>query len=214
MSCGSMEDFGKGGFMKKALVIGLLLSLSGMCAHAQSPSSAAPRFTIDVPESRIEFYVGSSAGDVNGVFKSWKCKFNAAKLGDPQTATLDLMISARSMTTGSGIKDRIITGKKFFDVQKFPTVSFASTKVIPSDDPDKFQLQGNLTLRGITKPVTLQATLDHYSKGKGQIYADLSFDRREFGMTRNVPFVRVRDSVRVRIDLYVVKQPGTPAANP
>jgi polyisoprenoid-binding protein YceI len=200
-------------FMKKVTIIGLLLGLSGVFASAQSPSNPVHKLTIEVPESRIEFYVGSSAGDVNGVFKSWKCKFDMSR-GNPERATLSLAISARSMTTGSRVKDNIIKGTKFFYVQKFPTVSFTSTKVITSTDPRSFQLQGDLTLRGVTKPATLQVNLDRYSKGNGQIYADLSFDRRDFGMTHNVPFVRVRDSVRVRMDLYVLQQPATSVAKP
>jgi polyisoprenoid-binding protein YceI len=72
--------------------------------------------------------------------------------------------------------------------------------------------QGDFTLRGVTKPVTLQVTLDCDSKGGGQVYADLSFDRRDFGMTHNVPFVRVGDSVRVRMDLYVVAKPAADSA--
>jgi polyisoprenoid-binding protein YceI len=197
--------------MKKVVLIGLFLSLPGSFASAQSPVNPAPQFTIDVPESRIEFYVGSSVGDVNGVFKSWKGQFNVASPGNPETATLSLVISGRSMTTGGGVKDRIIKGKDFFYVQKFPTVSFNSTKAIPSNDPKKFQLQGELTLRGVTKPVTLQVSLDRYGKGNGQIYADLSFDRREFGMTHNALFVRVRDSVRVRMDLDIVQEQAASA---
>jgi polyisoprenoid-binding protein YceI len=199
--------------MKRILMIGLLLNLPAGVANAQAPSKPAPRYTIDVPESRIEFYVGSSAGDVNGIFKSWKATFNMAASDNPVSTTLSLVISTRSMTTGSGLKDGIIKGKKFFYVEKFPTASFTSTKVVPSGDPRNFQVQGDLTLRGITKPVIFQVTLDRYSKGNGQIYADLSFDRRDFGMTHRVPFVRVRDSVRVRMDLYVVEQPVTAATS-
>jgi polyisoprenoid-binding protein YceI len=64
-------------------------------------------------------------------------------------------------------------------------------------------------MRGVTKPVVLQVTLARDSKGGGQIYADLSFDRRDFGMTKNIPFARISDSVRVRMDLYVDPKPAT-----
>jgi polyisoprenoid-binding protein YceI len=118
------------------------------------------------------------------------------------------------MTTGSSVKDRMVKGKDFFYVRKYPTITLASTQVIPSSDPNKFQAQGDFTLRGVTKPVTLQVTLDRDSKGGGRIYEDLSFDRRDFGMTKNVPFVRVSDSVRVRLDLYIVAKPVTAAPKP
>ena len=193
--------------MTRRLTLIVLLILCGVVSNAQTPAQTERNFTINVPESKVEFFVGSTAGDVNGVFKTWTGKLSQATAGVPESATLGLEVTADSMSTGSGLKDRMVKGKDFFYVQDFPTVSFASTKVIPSDDPNKFQVQGNFTLRGVTKPVVLQVTLDRDGKGGGQVYADLSFDRREFGMTKSVPFVRVSDSVRVRVDLYVAPTP-------
>lgn len=193
--------------MGRQLAFILFLILSGVASNAQAPAKAGRNFTINVPESKVEFFVGSSDGDVNGVFKTWTGKLFLATAGVPESATLSLDVTADSMSTGSGLKDRMVKGKDFFYVKDFPTVSFTSTKVIPSGDANKFQVQGNFTLRGVTKPVVLLVTLDRDGKGGGQVYADLSFDRREFGMTKGVPFVRVSDSVRVRIDLYVSPTP-------
>jgi polyisoprenoid-binding protein YceI len=193
--------------MARRLTLILLLILSGVASNAQTPAQTGRDFTINIPESKVEFFVGSSAGDVNGVFKTWTGKLWQATPGVPESATLSLEVTAASMSTGSGIKDRMVKGKDFFNVKDFPTVSFTSSKVIPSSDPNKFQVQGNFTLRGVTKPVILQVTLDRDNKGGGQVYADLSFDRRDFGMTKSVPFVRVSDSVRVRVDLYVAPAP-------
>lgn len=193
--------------MKQRSALALFLIFSCVTLDAQTPTKTGRNFTINVPESKVEFFVGSSDGDVNGVFKTWTGKLYQATAGVPESATLSLEVTADSMSTGSGLKDRMVKGKDFFYVKDFPTVSFSSTKVIPSSDPNKFQVQGNFTLRGVTKPVVLQVTLDRDNKGGGQVYADLSFDRREFGMTKSVPFVRVSDSVRVRVDLNVAQAP-------
>jgi polyisoprenoid-binding protein YceI len=198
--------------MSRKLTLILFLILSGVALDAQTPAKAGRNFAINIPESKVEFFVGSSAGDVNGVFKTWTGKLSQATAGVPESATLSLEVTADSMSTGSGFKDKMVKGKDFFYVKNFHTVSFTSTKVIPSGDPNKFQVQGNFTLRGVTKPVVLQVTLNRDGKGGGQIYADLSFDRREFGMTKSVPFVRVSDSVRVRVDLYVAPTPPVAAA--
>ncbi len=171
---------------------------------AQTVAKPGQDFTIDVANSTVEFFVGSTAGDVNGTFSAWKGQLNESTAGIPESATLSLEISASSMTTRSGAKDRIVKGKDFFYVQEYPSILFTSKSVIISSDPNKFRVHGDLTLRGVTKSVELQVTLDRDGKGGGQIYADLSFDRRDFGMTRNVPFVRVGDSIRVRLDLHVV----------
>jgi polyisoprenoid-binding protein YceI len=209
-----LGQFGKGAFMKRFVRTSLFIISSGVLTSAQSPTIPAREYTIDVRDSKVEFHVASSAGDVDGTFGSWKGVFKVAIPGVPESASLKLDIAARSMTTGSGVKDRMVKGKDFFNVQKYPTITFASTKVIPSSDPNRLQAQGDFTLRGVTKPVTLQVTLDRDSKGGGRIYEDLSFDRRDFGMTKNVPFVRVSDSVRVRLDLYVEAKPVAVAPKP
>jgi hypothetical protein len=59
------------------------------------------------------------------------------------------------------------------------------------------------------KRIVLQVTLARDAKGDGQVYADLSFDRRDFGMTENIPFARISDSIRARMDLYVKPKPAT-----
>jgi polyisoprenoid-binding protein YceI len=193
--------------MKNTFAITLFLLCSVLPVQAQTYANAERKFTIDVPGSKVEFFVGSSAGDVSGSFNSWNGNLRVATPGVPESATLSLDISAASMTTGSGIKDRMIKGEDFFYVENYPSVSFASTNVIPSGDPNKFEVQGNFTLRGVTKPVVLQVTLDRDNLGGGQIFADLSFDRRDFGMTQNIPFVRVAHSVSVRVNLHVLRKP-------
>jgi polyisoprenoid-binding protein YceI len=204
----------KVGFVKRILATTLLLLCCGAPSYAQTPAQPGREFVIDVPNSKVEFFVGSSAGDVNGAFGSWNGRLYVATPGVPETATLNLEISAASMTTGSGIKDKMVKGPRFFSVDNYPTVSFASTSVTTSGDPNKFQLQGNLTLLGVTKPVTFQVTLDRNGSGGGQIYADLAFDRRDFGMTQNVPFVRVDHSVEVKVNLHVQAKPSQAATQP
>jgi polyisoprenoid-binding protein YceI len=197
--------------VKSILAMTLFILCSWIPLQAQTPTNSGREFVIDVPNSKVEFFVGSSAGDVNGIFSSWNGRLYVATPGVPETATLSLAISAASMTTGSGIKDKMVKGPRFFYVDNYPTVSFASTSVVTSGDPNKFQLQGNLTLLGVTKPVVFQVTLDRNGSGGGQIYADLAFDRRDFGMTQNVPFVRVDHSVEVRVNLHVQAKPAQAA---
>jgi polyisoprenoid-binding protein YceI len=190
--------------MKMFLTMTLLLLCSVIPVQAQAPTTPARGFIIDVPNSKVQFFVGSSAGDVNGVFSSWTGQLSLATPGVPESAHLSLEIAAASMTTGSRVKDKMVKGPKFFSVEQYPTITFSSTKVIPSSDPNQFQMQGDLTLLGISKPVTFQLTLDRDGKGGGHISADLYFDRRIFGMNQNVPLVRVDHSVRVKVDLRVL----------
>jgi polyisoprenoid-binding protein YceI len=125
--------------MKQMVTMGLFLISSGMLTSAKGPAKPTNEYTIDILRSKIEFFVASSAGDVNGMFKSWKGSFGVATPGVPESATLKLEISAPSMTTGSNIKDRMVKGKDFFYVERYPMINFVSTKVIPSRDPNKFR---------------------------------------------------------------------------
>ncbi len=200
--------------MKKILTTTLLVLCCGAPLYAQTRVKPGREFIIDNPNSKVEFFVGCSAGDVNGVFSSWKGRLYVATPGVPETATLSLEISAASMTTGSGVKDKMVKGPRFFNVDKYPTISFASTRVVTSGDPNKFQLEGNLTMLGVTKPVVFQVTLNRNGRGGGQIYAERSFDRRDFGMTQNVPLVRIDHSVTVRVNLHVEAKPDQAAAEP
>ena len=154
--------------MKRRLALYCFLVFSAIPLNGQAPAESGREFTIDIPESKAEFSVSSSAGEINGVFKSLAGRLHEAASGVPESTTLKLEVAAATMSTGSGAKDKMVRGKDFFDVQNHPTVSFTSTRVIPSKDPKKFQVQGDFTLRGVTKPVTLQVTLDRDSKDGGR----------------------------------------------
>jgi polyisoprenoid-binding protein YceI len=77
-----------------------------------------------------------------------------------KTATVDIVIDTKSVSTGSTTFNEHIQGEDFLDTAKYPTATFKSTKVtFEGDKPAK--IEGNLTLKGITKPVTLTVTSFH-----------------------------------------------------
>jgi polyisoprenoid-binding protein YceI len=77
--------------------------------------------------------------------------------------------------------------------------------VTPGPDPAKFVMEGNLTMRGITKPVTVMITVHPVVEGHQMIDGEIAFNRRDFGMTHNVPFNKVANEVEVEMHLNVVK---------
>jgi polyisoprenoid-binding protein YceI len=196
-----------GGYMRGRLILLVLLVLSGAALNAQTPAKPARFFALDAPGSKIEFFVGSPPGNIKGVFNTWTGWLSQATPGVPGSIALSLQVNAASMSTGSGMKDKMIKGKDFFSVKDFPKVSFTSSGVIPSTDPNQFQIRGNFTLRGVTKPVVFQVALDPDNPGRGKVHADLSFHREEFGMTKSGPLMRGGDSVRVVVDLNVAQAP-------
>ena len=189
--------------MRRPAVFGIVLILSAGVFAQQRQLDPRLRYNVVKPESRIDFFVHSTFGDVDGVFGAYEAEF---KVTTPrfEDLSLTMKVTASSVHTGSSSKDKMVKGKNFFWVEKYPYILFASRRIVPDPaNPLKFSMEGDFTLRGVTKPVTLQLTVDPQGSLHGHLYADWSFDRREFGMTYNMPFNRISDSVRVRFDLDV-----------
>jgi polyisoprenoid-binding protein YceI len=166
------------------------------------------KYIVNPKMSRVQFFVHSTLSDVEGVFSNWKAEF---KVPTPRVedASLTLHVVSSSVSTGSGSKDKLIKGENFFWIQKYPSIDFVSTGITGDPgNPLKFTMQGNFTMRGVTKPVTVNLTLDPQGNHHGTVDGVMAFDRREFGMTYKMPFNRISDSVRVSFNLEVQ---GTPA---
>uniref|UniRef100_Q01Y84 YceI family protein n=1 Tax=Solibacter usitatus (strain Ellin6076) TaxID=234267 RepID=Q01Y84_SOLUE len=185
----------------------LILTCSALQAQTP-PLDPQLKYIVESKKSSVQFFVHSTLSDVDGVFSNWKAEF---KVPTPriEDATLILHVVSSSVSTGSGSKDRLIKGENFFWIQRYPSIDFVSTKITADpSDPLKFTMDGNFTMRGVTKPVTVRLTLDPQGNHHGTVDGDMSFDRREFGMTYKMPFNRISDSVRVSFKLDVQ---GTPA---
>jgi polyisoprenoid-binding protein YceI len=156
--------------------------------------------------STVEFHASATFAKVVGVFQDWNVTFklNSDTLAD---ATLALKIDAESVHTGSGFKDKEVKGKNFFNVKEFPEIRFVSTGVLTDPDPKKFTMTGNLTLRGITRPVTVLLNVNNGPDKEQKLSGEFDFNRRDFGMTHNLPFNKVADIIRVDIELQL--PPGT-----
>jgi polyisoprenoid-binding protein YceI len=153
--------------------------------------------------SKIEFHASSTFAKVVGVFHSWEAnmKMPADKFAD---ASLVLDIEAASVSTGSGLRDNEVKGKNFFAVQEHPTIRFASKNIRAGDGPTKFRMDGELTIRGITQPVPVSITLLRQDDGHEWIDGNFSFNRRDFGMTHNLPFDKIANTVLVQFHLDTV----------
>lgn len=186
------------------LIAGIFsLAISASPQHKTAQRSPVPvKYTLVPAKSKVQFFVSSSLSDVNGAFNTWTGTLKIPNPGTVNGVALKLNINANSMTTGSSVKDGVIKGKDFFAVEQYPLITFVSTKVLSTSDTNKFQVQGNFTLRGVTKPVGLGVTLKDGTV-QGVIHGDLSFDRRDFGMNKNMPFNKVADTVKVTLDIDV-----------
>jgi polyisoprenoid-binding protein YceI len=189
----------------------LCLSLALCPAPYGSAAAATPAPAMRAPEreiaiaregSMVEFRASATFAKVVGVFQVWNVTFklNSDTLAD---SALDLKIAAESVHTGSGFKDKEVKGKNFFNVKEFPEIRFVSTGVLPDPNPQKFTMTGNLTLRGITRPVTVAFDVDNGPDKLQKLKGNFTFNRRDFGMTHNLPFNKVADVIQVEIELQL-----------
>jgi polyisoprenoid-binding protein YceI len=178
--------------------IAIALSFFAFLAAVSSAAQDVPVFTIDTANSSVTFYVKASVA-LKGTFEKWNSTLTFTS-DQATSGALDIEIQADSVNTGSGMKDGKLKSKDFFDVKTDPTISFKSNKVIQTS-PNTFELDGDFTIRGQTKPEKLVLTVDGMGTGTGEIKGTMAFDRKDYGMNKGIPFVTIADRVEVSVDL-------------
>jgi polyisoprenoid-binding protein YceI len=189
--------------------IGLSLTALFMSAVLLPPPARAqaPVFQVTPEASKVSFHVKSSM-DLTGVFDKWKASLTFTS-PDVNTGVLDLEIQADSVNTGSGMKNGKLKDKDFFDAKEFPLISFKSTGITQTGD-NTFDIPGNFTIRGVSKPETLHLTVSGIGKGAGEIVGTMAFDRKDYGMNKNIPFMKIADRVEVTVDITAKRISGPP----
>jgi polyisoprenoid-binding protein YceI len=158
--------------------------------------------------SSIKFHVKASVA-IDGTFDKWDATATMTS-PDVETGVLDIKIQAASVSTGSGMKDRKLKSKDFFDVENDPVITFHSTKVVQTG-PNTFDYVGDFTIRGVTKPEKLTFALSgQRGSGSGEIKGTMAFDRKDYGMNKGIPLVKIADRVEVIVDLKGKRVSGPP----
>src|SRR6202046_418313 len=132
--------------------------LMAFLASSRPSYSQVPTYEFTPVESNIKFGVDSSVS-IQGVFEKWNASIKFSSR-DVRSAVLDIEIEADSVNTGSHVKDSKLKGKDFFDAKESPLITFKSTKIIQTG-PNTFDIEGNFTIRGVTKKEKLTFTSDN-----------------------------------------------------
>ena len=182
-----------------------------MLASATLPSvsraQGVPVFKITPDTSTIKFFVKASVA-LEGNFKKWDATLTFTST-DVSTGVLDIKIYADSVDTGSGMKDGKLKSKDFFDVEKDPYITFHSTKIVQTGS-NTFEVDGNFSIRGVTKPEKLTLTVSGIGTGTGDITGTMAFDRKDYGMNSSIPFIKIADRVEVNVKLHGERVSGPP----
>ncbi len=188
------------------------LAVLYLLASAMLPSvgrAQAPVFEITPVASSITFDVEASVA-IKGTFDKWNATLTFTS-PDINTGVLEIKIQAASVDTGSGMKNGKLKGKNFFDVKQNPLITFVSKKVVQTG-PDTFEVDGDFTIRGVTKAEKLSLVVTGAGTGSGTIKGTMAFDRKEYGMNSGIPFIKIADRVEVTVDLQAKRISGPPVA--
>jgi polyisoprenoid-binding protein YceI len=168
-------------------------------------AQAVPVFAVMPGESAVKFSVSASV-NVSGAFDKWNATLTF-KSANASSGVLEIKIDAASVNTGSGLKDRKLKGDDFFDVANHPQITFHSTKITRTG-PDTFVMDGDFTLRGVTKPEKLTLVVSGAGTGSGEIKGTMAFNRKDYGVKGEIPLVRIANRVEVAVDLKVKRVSG------
>ena len=179
------------------------LLAAALALVSASAFASTEAYTIDGSHTQTNFtwthfgFSNPSAGfnDISGTIN-----FDAAH---PTQSSVDVTIAVGSLNTQVEKLDEHLKKADFFDAEKFPTATFKSTKIVKAAGKDMFAVNGDLTIHGVTKAVTIDAKLNradvHPMSKKPTVGFDgsLTIKRSDFGMGAYVP--NVSDEIRIHI---------------
>jgi polyisoprenoid-binding protein YceI len=180
------------------------------------PGYIAGTWAIDPVHSEVSFVVRHMAvSKVRGRFDKFEGTIVTGE--DPLASSVNATIDATSISTGQEQRDAHIRSADFFDIDEHPTFTFTSTGVKP--DGDDFLLDGDMTIRGATKPVTFKLELggfgpDAFGGTRAGFSAITEINRHDFGVSFNGPIpgvpggLIVSDMVTIHLEIEGVLQQG------
>jgi polyisoprenoid-binding protein YceI len=170
-------------------------------------------YNIDPVHSSVHFSVRHlMVSNVRGEFSKLSGTIQADPT-NPTASSVEATIDIDSINTRDAGRDTHLKSADFFDMEKFPTMTFRSTKVVLKEGGA--EVTGDLTIHGVTKPVTLEVEgsteeiKDPWGNQRIGLSATAKLSRKEFGLTWNAALetggVMVGDEVKVTIDLQAVR---------
>ena len=169
-------------------------------------------WAVDPTHSSVEFSVKHlGIATVKGVFREFQGALEIGESGIVASGS----VAVASVDTNEPKRDEHLRSPDFFDAERFPQLTFTSTDVRPAGD-EQFALEGELTLHGVTQPITLTAEIqgidvDPWGNERVGLEITGQLSRGDYGMTFNQALgsgnMLVSDRVKLSLDVSAVKQP-------
>src|SRR3954447_8118112 len=191
---------------RKLLAAAVLTTLAALPLRADT-------FAVDPNHSEVSFHIRHMVSQVRGRFN----EFSGAVQLDPKNlpaSSVEFHIKAASIDTGVADRDKHLRSADFFDVEKFPEITFKSESVQPAGK-DKYNVTGTLTMHGVSKKVTLPVSFlgqakDPWGGTRAGFETATTLNRKDYGIVWNKAIdnggVLLGDDVKVEINLEAKKE--------
>jgi polyisoprenoid-binding protein YceI len=181
-----------------------ILATALLAVGAASSAVAADTYQIEKTHADLLFSI-EHAGftQKHGWFRDFDgtLQYDPAK---PENSKVEVTVKTDSLDTALPARDKDVKGEGFLNTAKYPEMRFVSTKVVPAANQE-LRIEGNLTLHGVTKPITLNAKLNKAAPNPFDKRPTLGFSatgslkRSDFGITSFIPVVG--DLVKITLDV-------------
>lgn len=194
------------------------LLLTALLSVAMAVPALAAEYSVDKDHSNVGFQVRHMLSKVNGEFTDFESNFifDDKKIEDSKGT---FVVKTASINTRNQKRDDHLRSPDFFDSKKFPEMTFKSKKVTKAGDKN-FKLEGDLTIKGVTKPVTFDGEYlgiekDPWGNTRAAFTAKTKINRKDYGLNWNKTLesggLLVGDDVEISLNVEAVQKGAAPA---
>jgi polyisoprenoid-binding protein YceI len=192
---------------------------ANLAAPSSAPAPVPEVYTIDKSHSEAAFQVRHLVTKVRGRFTEFEGEVRIDR-ERPERSSVDFSIDAASVDTDVADRDTHLKSPDFFDVARYPRITFASSWIAPRGG-DRYDVTGTLTIRGVAREVTLSvvslgSARDPWGNERAGFELETKLDRKDYGIVFNAALDNggflLGDEVRITIDVEAIRQKAEPAA--
>jgi polyisoprenoid-binding protein YceI len=196
------------------------MAVQALCVALVFPALAVAQpatFKADPVHSKVGFSIRHFVSEVDGRFRDFDgiIKYDAQH---PESSSVQFTVQAASIDTANADRDKHLKSPDFFDAAKFPTLTFTSTKVAAKGG-NAFDVTGSLTIKGVTKTITIPAKFRGEAKtpmgDRAGFESSFTINRLDYGVSWNRAAegggAMLGDDVDIAIRIEAVRQPAAPA---